>query len=130
MKKIFLLFFLLAALVSASEPSGTYTNGADGFDLKTFYVLKDGRGFIGAPVKWRYDSEKQIIVIRGNLGTNLAVEERVLRYDAEKNIISLPDSLALTQARLQFAGKDIHPGILKYLEAFDWNFESHVIGKK
>lgn len=124
------IFILVSGLLSAAEPLGTYTNGADGFDLKTFYALKDGRGFIGVPVKLTYDAKKGTILVRGNLGANLAVEERILRYDAEKNIVHLPDRESSVQRQLAFVGKDVHPGILKYLETFDWDFEKHVIGRK
>lgn len=128
--KIIVISLCLCAMASATELAGTYTNGADGFDQKTFYVLADGRAFLGVPVKWRYDAEKRSVTVKGNLGVNLAVEERVLIYDHHKNLVVLPSSLALTAKELGFLTLEVPASIRKYLDSFDWNFEKHVIGKK
>lgn len=129
MRHLLLLAFLVCTL--RSEPFGTYTNGAEGFYRESLVLAKEGKGLysfnVGVPVRWRYDAASKRIIIRGNLGTNLKVQERTFEYVPDKDHIITARKASPGDEVLACVGKKIDERIQKFLDSFDWNLEKHEI---
>jgi hypothetical protein len=130
--KYLITLFLFATILQA-EPYGTYTNGSEGFYRESLILSKDGKGFYammaGVPVLWSYNTITKKITIKGNLGVNLKVEERVFGYDETKDYIITSRKASPGDELLGCADKNVDPRIQKALDTFDWNLEKHQIQK-
>lgn len=129
------LFPLLFAASAENEEDllGVYANQAEGFYGQSLFLSKNNRAFyfssvIGVPVQWRFDSTSSKIAIKGNLGENMKVEERVFEYIPESHIIITNRNASSPEnPTLKFIQKEIPEKVQRRLDSFDWDFSKHEI---